>query len=226
MSLYAIADLHLSLGVDKPMDIFPGWEHYVERLERNWRAVVSPEDTVVVAGDISWGMDLAQARPDFAFLDALPGRKILLKGNHDYYFSTKSKVENFFAENSFWSLQFLFNNSYEYGEYSICGTRGWINEPGEPADLKVLLREAGRMELSLQTAKKPPIVFMHYPPICAENRSEQMLEVLHRYGVRQVYYGHLHGKACRFAVQGQREGISYRLISGDSLRFHPLRILP
>lgn len=225
MSLYAIADLHLSLGTDKPMDVFPGWGNYTKRIEEHWRAIVQPEDTVVVAGDISWAMNLEQAVPDFAFLHSLPGTKILLKGNHDYYFSTKGKVEKFFAEQGFYSLKFLFNNSYEYENYSICGTRGWINEPGEPANQKVLSREAGRMELSLASAKHTPIVFLHYPPIYAGNRSEQMLEVLKKYAVKRVFYGHLHGQACRFAVQGEYDHIEYKLISGDSLQFCPVRVM-
>ena len=151
MSLFAIADLHLSLGVDKPMDVFPGWAGYVEKLEKNWRENVRPEDTVVVAGDISWGLDISEAKEDFAFLDQLPGTKILLKGNHDLWFSTKTKVEKFFAENGFSTLKILFNNAYEYGDRAICGTRGWMNDPIEK---KVLLRECGRLRMSLEEGKK------------------------------------------------------------------------
>ena len=162
MSLFAIADLHLSLGVDKPMDVFPGWAGYVEKLEKNWRENVRPEDTVVVAGDISWGLDISEAKEDFAFLDRLPGTKILLKGNHDLWFSTKTKVEKFFAENGFSTLKILFNNAYEYGDRAICGTRGWMNDPIEK---KVLLRECGRLRMSLEEGKKfgkEPLVFLHY----------------------------------------------------------------
>ena len=225
MSLYTIGDLHLSLGVDKPMDIFPGWEGYVEKLERNWRQKIQPEDTVVIAGDISWGMNMEQVKPDFAFLDQLPGRKILLKGNHDYWFSTKKKVEDFISSNGFSTLNILFNNSYEYDNWSLCGTRGWINEPGEPADQKVLLREAGRLTLSLQTATKQPMVFLHYPPIYAGNRCEEMLHVLEDYQVKRVFYGHLHGKSCAYAVEGVQHGIEYRLVSGDHILFNPVKIM-
>lgn len=225
MSLYTIADLHLSFGVKKPMDIFSGWKNHVERLTENWMATVKPQDTVVIGGDISWGMNLEEARPDFAYLDSLPGKKILLKGNHDYYFATKRKIDLFFSECGFSSLQFLFNNSYEYEDFSICGTRGWINEPGEPADQKVLLREAGRLELSLQSATKSPIVFLHYPPLYFDNSSEEILNVLKKYQVYRVFYGHLHGKSCKYAVQGAVDDITYRLVSADSLQFCPLRVL-
>ena len=226
MSLYVIGDLHLSFGTDKPMDVFAGWNNYVEKIEENWKQKVKQEDTVVVAGDISWGMDLAHAKDDFAFIHSLPGRKILLKGNHDYWFSTKKKVEDFFAENGFYTLHLLFNNSYEYEDFSLCGTRGWINEPGEPANKKVLLREASRMELSLQSAGgRKPIAFLHYPPIYAGNQCDDMIEVFHKYDVKRVFYGHLHGKSCGGAVQGERDGIDYRLVSGDYIQFNPVRVL-
>lgn len=224
MSLFAIADLHLSLGVDKPMDVFPGWENYVERLEQNWRALVRPEDTVVIAGDISWGLDIAESRADFAFLDRLPGRKLLLKGNHDLWFSTKTKVERFFAENGFSTLEILFNNAFRYGDYAICGTRGWMNDQ---TDKKVLLRECGRLRLSLEAAKKiggEPIVFLHYPPIYGSGECYEILEVLHEYGIRQVYYGHIHGYSSGYAINGERIGIDFRLVSCDFLQFTPKRI--
>ena len=183
MSLFAIADLHLSLGVDKPMDVFPGWAGYVEKLEKNWRENVRPEDTVVVAGDISWGLDISEAKEDFAFLDRLPGTKILLKGNHDLWFSTKTKVEKFFAENGFSTLKILFNNAYEYGDCAICGTRGWMNDPIEK---KVLLRECGRLRMSLEEGKKfgkEPLVFLHYPPVFGGGECYEILDVLLEYGI-------------------------------------------
>ena len=225
MSLYTIADLHLSFGVKKPMDIFDGWNGHIERLTENWTSVVKPEDTVVIGGDISWGMNLQQAKPDFAYLDALPGQKILLKGNHDYYFTTKRKIDLFFEECGFSTLRFLFNNSYDYNNVSICGTRGWMNEPGEPADQKILLREAGRLELSIQAARQTPIVFLHYPPLYIDNRSEELLKILEKHQIRHVFYGHLHGKACKYAVQGTINEITYRLVSADSLQFRPLLVL-
>lgn len=224
MSLYVIADLHLSFGTDKPMDIFGGWEDYVQKIKKNWISKVDDCDTVVIPGDISWGMDLEEARPDFEFLDKLPGKKILLKGNHDYYFSTKNKIDKFFRENGFKSLNFLSNNSYEYGKYSICGTRGWINEPGQAADSKILKREAGRLKLSLDSAKGEPIVFLHYPPIFRGSETVEILNVLRQYKIKRVYYGHLHGRSCKYAVEGVVDGIYYKLISSDYLKFNLLKI--
>ncbi|HIZ56221.1 MAG TPA: metallophosphoesterase [Firmicutes bacterium] len=226
MSLFAIADLHLSIGVNKPMDIFGGWKDYQIRLLKNWNDKIRPDDTVVIAGDICWAITTEQGIPDFAFLHALPGKKIILKGNHDYWFSTRTKVESFFTAQAFDSLSILYNNALFYENYAICGTRGWINESGEAPDRKVLRREAGRLERSLQAAgDKEPIVFLHYPPLFLENRCEEILEVLHRFPVRRVYYGHLHGKSCNLAFNGIREGIEYHLISADFLRFDPVQVL-
>lgn len=225
MSLFAIADLHLSLGVDKPMDVFPGWADYVEKLEKNWRENVRPEDTVVVAGDISWGLDISEAKEDFAFLDRLPGTKILLKGNHDLWFSTKTKVEKFFAENGFSTLKILFNNAYEYGDRAICGTRGWMNDPIEK---KVLLRECGRLRMSLEEGKKfgkEPLVFLHYPPVFGGGECYEILDVLLEYGIKQVYYGHIHGYSSGYAINGIRNGIDFRLISCDFVQFNPVKIM-
>ncbi len=227
MGLHAIADLHLSLTGDKPMDVFDGWEHYMERLEENWRRVVAPEDTVVIAGDISWGISLADAEEDFRWLNALPGQKILMKGNHDYWFSTKTKVEQFFAERGFTSLSVLFNNAFRYQDYAICGTRGWINEPGAAADKKVLDREAGRLRLSLEAARRlggKPLVFLHYPPVFQQESCAEILSVLREFSITEVYYGHLHGQSCRYAENGEKDGITYHLISGDHLQFCPVTI--
>ena len=225
MSLFAIADLHLSFGVQKPMDVFEGWEGYVEKIKTNWIKTVKKDDIVVVAGDVSWGMNLDEAFLDFKFLEDLPGRKIFLKGNHDYYFSTKKKIEDFFLENGFNSLNFLFNNSFEYEDFSICGTRGWVNIEENFDDCKILKREAGRLKLSLSSAKKKPIVFLHYPPIFCKNKSEEILNILKDYSVKKVYYGHLHGKSCQYAIEGEVNGISYKLISSDYLGFNLLKIL-
>ncbi|MEG1027956.1 MAG: metallophosphoesterase, partial [Oscillospiraceae bacterium] len=150
MSLFTIGDLHLSLGEDKPMDIFSGWKDYVNRIYENWQKQVSQEDTVVIVGDISWAMRLSDAKEDFNFINNLNGTKIILKGNHDYWFDTKTKTDLFLQNNNFNSIKILFNNSYEYENYSICGTRGWINETGED-DVKIINREVGRLKLSLQS---------------------------------------------------------------------------
>lgn len=228
MALYAIGDLHLSLSVKKSMHIFQGWDGYVEKIQKNWTRLVQPEDLVVLPGDLSWGMNLEESLEDFAFIEKLPGTKLILKGNHDYWWTTKSKMENFFAQQGFCSLKILHNNHYAYQHWAVCGTRGWINENEEPADAKVLAREASRLAASLQSAEKAgldPIVFLHYPPIFADSHNEEILEVLHRFQVKQCYYGHIHGKGAAFAVNGIRDGIEYHLISSDYLRFCPKLVL-
>ncbi|MGI5957941.1 MAG: metallophosphoesterase [Massiliimalia sp.] len=228
MSLYTLGDLHLSLGTDKPMDIFRGWDNYVTLIEKTWNHLVAPEDTVVVPGDISWAMKLDEIQQDFAFIHRLNGRKILLKGNHDLWFSTKSKVENYIAQHGFDSIHILFNNSYEYEDYVLCGTRGWINEPGEAADKKILNREAGRLRMSLEDGKKTgkePIVFLHYPPIYGSNECYEILDVMHEYGVKKCYYGHIHGNSCQWAINGERGGIEFRLVSCDFVQFTPVKVL-
>ena len=152
MALYVIGDLHLSLSGDKTMDIFPGWKDYVSRIKENWLVKIRPEDTVVLAGDTSWGMSFNEAKADFAFIDALPGQKIILKGNHDYWWATMNKMNAFFQQSGFSTLHILHNNHYLVEGVCICGSRGWIFDQGEPADQKVIAREAGRLELSLQSA--------------------------------------------------------------------------
>ncbi len=229
MSLFVLGDTHLSFGVpDKPMDIFNGWENYQALLEDNWRRKVSAEDTVVLAGDISWGMTLEEAKADFAFLQALPGKKIILKGNHDYWWNSLKKMTEFFTANAFDTLHILHNNCYAYEEYGICGTRGWVNMPGESSDAKVLAREQQRLRVSLEAAVKQglrPIVFLHYPPIYWSNRNEPMLQLLEEFQVEHCYYGHLHGKSHFRATRGVENGVHYHLISGDYLQFSPEKIL-
>lgn len=228
MSLYAIADLHLSLSVNKPMDVFGGWDNYVERLNENWQKTVSPEDTVVIPGDVSWGMNFSEAKADFDFINRLNGKKVILKGNHDYWWNTMSKMNRFLDENGFDTITILNNNHYPYEDYGICGTRGWINEMEEPADAKILAREAQRLELSIKSAiddGKKPIVFLHYPPIYANDYNYDILEVLFKYDIKKCYYGHLHGKAHRFAVCGEYDGINYQLIASDFVQFCPKLVL-
>ena len=228
MSLYAIADLHLSLSVDKPMNIFPGWDNHVERLEKNWQNTVSADDIVVIPGDISWAINFDEAKADFEFINRLKGRKVILKGNHDYWWNSMAKMNRFLEDNGFETITILHNNHYPYGEYGICGTRGWIKDTEEPADAKVLAREAGRLETSIRSALndgKKPIVFLHYPPIFANDRNREILDVLYKYDIRDCYYGHLHGNAHRFAVCGEVDGINYQLIAGDFVQFCPKLIM-
>ncbi len=228
MSLYAIADLHLSLSSGKPMNIFPGWDNHVERLEKNWQTTVSPGDTVVVPGDISWAINFEEAKADFDFINRLNGHKVIMKGNHDYWWNSMAKMNRFLEENGFDTITIVHNNYYPYGEYGICGTRGWIKDTEEPADAKVLAREAGRLETSIKAALadgKKPIVFLHYPPIFANDYNREILDVLFRYDIKTCYYGHLHGNAHRYAVCGEVDGINYQLIAGDFVQFCPKLIM-
>ncbi|MBQ1210937.1 MAG: metallophosphoesterase [Clostridia bacterium] len=229
MAVYAIADLHLSLGTDKPMDVVHGWEDYLERLESVWRKLIEPTDTVVIPGDISWAMSLEGAETDFAFLNSLPGRKLLLKGNHDYWWCTRRKMENFFAEKGFDTLQLVHNDAVAVSdEYAVCGTRGWFFDAEEDADKKVLLREIGRLHASLDAAEKlgrKPLVFLHYPPVCNGQECPEMMQALRDRGITTCYYGHVHGPGIRTAVNGEYSGIHFRLISADALRFCPFKVL-
>lgn len=225
MALFGIADLHLSLGTQKSMDVFRGWENYVARLEQNWRKMVKPEDVVVVAGDISWAMKLEETRQDFAFLNSLPGTKLLVKGNHDYWWGTRKKMEEYFSACGFDTLHILFNNAVRVGAFSVCGTRGWFFDGGE--DRTVLLREAGRLQTSIQEAKKlggEPVAFLHYPPVCGGAVCGEIFQILVEQQVTRCYYGHLHGPAIRRAVTGNYRGVHMHLISCDSTGFMPVLI--
>lgn len=226
MAIFAIGDLHLSLGTDKPMDVFPGWEGYLPKLERSWRALVAPEDTVVLAGDTSWAMSLPDTRADFSFLQGLPGQKWLLKGNHDYWWTTARKMQNFLQENGFDSLHILHNNACVVQGTALCGTRGWPFDDAAAQGEKLMAREAGRLRMSLQAgrAAEQRIAFLHYPPVYPGASAQEIVDVLQECGVTECYYGHLHGRSIRFAVQGEVEGIRYKLISADSLGFCPYKI--
>lgn len=227
MAIYAIGDLHLSLGGSKPMDIFPGWEGYVQRLEKNWRRLVRPEDTVVIAGDISWAMRLEDTRTDFAFINALPGQKLLMKGNHDYWWTTANKMNTYLKQAGFDTLHILHNNAYHIEGCAICGTRSWLFDPDEPHDEKVMNREIGRLKMSLDAAGDgEKLVFLHYPPVYPGTGAPEVQEVLRQYGVKRCFYGHLHGQSLRYAVQGNVDGVCYKLISADGLGFCPWRIDP
>lgn len=226
MALFAIGDTHLSFGTDKPMDIFGGWNNYTERLENGWRGVVGEDDTVVVCGDISWAMKLESTGPDFSFLHSLPGKKLILKGNHDYWWTTKRKMDNFIEENGFSSLSILFNNCFEYNGVYLCGTRGWSYDCPQ-SEQTVLLREVGRLRLSLDSAPKDSekIVFLHYPPVYGDYRCDEIMQVLHEYEIKTCYYAHLHGGAHKNAVIGEYEGIRMHLCAGDHCSFTPMLIM-
>ena len=229
MALYAIGDLHLCLGAPKPMDIFGGaWVGYMEKLRQGMQ-VLTPEDTLVLMGDLSWALDLESAKADFAWIAALPGRKIILKGNHDYWWSTAAKFTRFCQENGFENLFLLNNNCYFYENIAICGTRGWFYEEERSGqhDEKVFRRELGRLEASLKAAgEQEKLVFLHYPPRYKGYECPEILSLLERYGVRRCFYGHLHGGSRSLAREGLWNNIDYRLLSADQLDFRPMQILP
>ena len=229
MALYAIGDLHLCLGAPKPMDVFGGnWIGYMDKL-RAGMEVLTEEDTLVLMGDLSWALDLESAKADFEWIARIPGRKIILKGNHDYWWSTAAKFQKFCQENRLTDMHILNNNFYEYDGYAICGTRGWNYEEkrGTPHDEKIFKRELIRLEASLKAAgERPKLVFLHYPPRSKGYECPEILELLRRYEVRRCFYAHLHGPSHRLAQEGQHDGIDYRLLAADFINFEPQKILP
>ena len=222
MSLFAIADTHLSFGTDKPMDSFPGWNDYVDRIEKNWNKIVTDDDTVVVAGDISWAMNFDELKADFDFIERLNGKKIILKGNHDYWWNTSKKMNDFIESQRYKTISILFNNSYDVDGVSVCGSRGWLFDVDDEHDEKVLNREVGRLRLSLESAVNDEIiVFLHYPPVTTDTKCDEILNLLKEYGIKKCYYGHLHGIAAKKAIDDVVDGIEFRLISCDRLGFVP-----
>ena len=229
MALYTIGDLHLSFSSGKPMDIFGGaWVGYMDKLKEGF-SVVSQEDTTVLLGDISWSLDLPNSRADFAWIcENIPGKKIILKGNHDYWWSTAAKFSKFCQENGFENLFLLNNNSFEYDGIAICGTRGWFFEEDRSRhhDEKVFKRELIRLEASLKSAgDKPKYVFLHYPPIYKGYECPEILKLLEQYDVRRCFYGHLHGGSHKLAMEGQWDGVDFRLTAADYLNFKPYRVI-
>ncbi len=229
MAVFSISDLHLSLGVNKPMEVFgAGWSDYVNRLADNWRELVSEEDTVLLPGDISWGTYLDDAVRDFKFIHELPGIKIITKGNHDYWWETLNKMNTFLDKNGFTSIKFLHNNVLFADGAAICGTKGYPDTAGEvPEDateVKLYMREAGRLERSLIEAKKSGadklIVMLHYPP----GKDTIFAELMQKYGADICVYGHLHDKSHRTALQGDVRGVEYKLVSCDYLKFKPYKL--
>ena len=229
MAVFAIADLHLSLGTDKPMDIFSGWSDYVTKLESNWRKLVSPEDTVVIAGDISWAMRLEECDEDFAFINSLPGKKLFIKGNHDYWWATKKKIDEYLQSKGFDTISIIFNNAYVADNIAICGTRGWNYESSGEKDMRILNREVGRLEASINAAKSTgaePVVFLHYPPVYDTIVCEEIIDTLKKHNIKKCFYGHLHGaNTHRHAIIGDYEGIKLNLISCDYTDFFPVPVI-
>lgn len=228
MALYAIGDLHLSLGAAKPMDVFGGnWVGYMDKLKEGL-SVIGPDDTTVLLGDLSWALSLEQSAPDFAWINEIPGRKIILKGNHDYWWTTAAKFYRFCAENGFENQFILNNNHYEYEGWAICGTRGWFFEEERSGehDEKVFKRELLRLEASLKSAGNlPKIVFLHYPPRYKGYQCDEILALLQKYEVRRCFYGHLHGPSHKLAMEGLWDGVEFRLVSADFLDFQPFTVI-
>ncbi len=237
MSIFAISDLHLSTfeETNKSMEIFgQRWKDYILRLKNNWIRTVTERDTVIIPGDISWALSLQEAKSDLKFLDSLPGKKILGKGNHDFWWSTMKKHAEFFEKNDIKSISFLFNNAHETEDFIIAGTRGWYydedasNAPSGTDFEKLVKRESLRLKLSLDHAKelkkasaeKEIVVFMHFPPLWNGKESESIISLLLEYGIKRIYYGHIHGN---YAVEESivHKGIEMKLISADYLNFIP-----
>lgn len=229
MSIYTIGDLHLSFQENKPMDIFgENWKNHEEKIKKDWLNKVKEEDTVILPGDFSWAMYLENTYEDFKYLNQLPGKKILLRGNHDYWWNTITKMKNYLKENNFNNIDFLQNNSFEIENNIIVGTKGWtISE--EEEDKRLIKRECIRLELSIQDgikkygANKPIIAFMHYPPITIhqveKNKTTAFVEILKKYNIKECIYGHLHSNSIKEAVEGEYQGINFKLVSADGLDF-------
>ena len=243
MALYVIGDLHLSLSTEKPMDIFGSrWKGYVEKLKEGWLSRVTAEDTVILAGDTSWGMTPEEAKADFDFIEALPGQKIILKGNHDYWWQTLSKLNAFVEKNGYQTIRFLHNNAYETEDFIVCGSRGWYTEERgvavRGADAKkIVAREAQRVAMSLDAGirlqkqakergeEKELLSFLHFPPIFKGYLCDEIILELYKKGVERCYFGHIHGNYEAAAIMRYSD-IEFTLISADFLLFEPLRIDP
>lgn len=234
MAIYVISDLHLSFKNPKPMNIFgDNWENHEQKIKEDWLKKVSENDLVILPGDFSWAMSLEDANLDFKYLNDLPGKKLLLKGNHDYWWTTMAKMKSYLEENKFDTIDFLFNNSFLHEDIIITGTRGWTLNDLE-GEGKILNRELGRLELSINEGinkfgkEKPIYVFMHYPPITNSavlNRLElKFVEVMKKYNVKKCMYGHLHSHSHKDAIEGKQEGIEFKLVSGDYLDFKLMKI--
>ena len=229
MAIYTIGDLHLSFSTDKPMDIFGyNWENHAEKIRQDWIKKVKEEDTVILLGDFSWATYISETYNDFKFLSSLPGKKIMAKGNHDYWWTTLTSMRKYLQENMFDNIDFLYNNSYLVEEKVIVGTRGWQNSFRVEEDYKILKRENDRLKLSIEDGirkygnDKEFIAFIHYPPFYKEeNVPEEIdfIKTLKKYGIKKCFYAHLHGESHRDAIEGVMDDIEYKLVSSDYLDF-------
>ena len=239
MSIFVMADLHLSSAVNKPMDVFGArWTDYMKKIKKNWSAVVSKDDTVIVPGDISWAINYDEARDDFKFIEELPGKKLIGKGNHDYWWGTMAKNRNFLMENGFTTIDFLYNNAYKVEDYIICGTRGWyVDEKlhaGNMKDVeyqKIVSREVQRLKMSLDEAVKlrknseQILVFFHFPPVFNSFVCDEIIDVLLEYNIKNCYFGHIHG-TYNIPRNLEYKGISFTIISSDYCNFVPMIVAP
>ena len=241
MSLFAISDLHLSIGSGpkKSMEVFGSrWNDYINKLAKNWRAVITPKDSIVIAGDISWALRLEEAREDLLFIDSLPGTKYIGKGNHDFWWSTAAKMQKLFDDNGISTLKILYNNAYETENMIICGSRGWFTDKtlqktvGDVEYEKIINREAVRLRLALDEAlrlrgdtDREILVFLHFPPVYREFSCPEIISLLHEYGIKRCFYGHIHG-SYTIPRSFKCEGIEMIMTAADFLDFAALPILP
>ncbi|MGN1270104.1 MAG: metallophosphoesterase [Clostridia bacterium] len=230
MAIYTIADLHLSFSEKKPMSIFgENWEGHSKKIKENWINKVKPEDTIVLPGDFSWSMYLENTYKDFEYLNLLPGKKLLLKGNHDYWWTTLTNMRKYLKENNFENIDFIYNNSYLVENKILTGTRGWNLLESENSN-KMINRESIRLKLSIEDGiqkygeDKEIVVFMHYPPITQSNKDSEFIKIMKQYNVKYCYYGHLHGKSHQDAIEGEIQGINFKLVSADYLNFDLIKI--
>ena len=239
MSVYVMADLHLSTNrnTNKSMEVFgTRWNNYLDKIQKNWTKLVAPDDTVVLPGDFSWALTIEEAKEDFSFVDSLPGRKLLGKGNHDFWWTTGKKMSEFLASNGFSTISFLHNNAYEIESRILCGTRGWFLDEKSQTTVgsvdfdRIVNRELIRFKISLEEASKlrdatgkPMIAFLHFPPVWKDFVFRQMLDLLHEYQVTRLYFGHIHG-TYNVPPLMEVEGIRMSLCSADYLNFTPLRV--
>ena len=230
MAIYVIADLHLSFSTNKPMDIFgQNWQNYEEKIKQDWLEKVNENDIVILPGDFSWAMYLEETEKDFNFINNLPGKKILLKGNHDYWWSTVTSMRKYLKEKEMTNIDFLYNNSYEYENKIIVGTRGWaISE--EQEDIRLTKREVDRLELSIKDGiakygeNKEIIAFMHYPPVTKNHMNTDYIKLMKKYNIEKCFYGHLHGNSIKDAIEGVIDGIQLKLVSADGLDFKLIKV--
>ena len=234
MAIFTIGDLHLSFNDDKPMSVFgENWEGYEDKIKKDWIEKVKENDLVVIPGDFSWSMYLENTYLDFSYINKLPGKKLLLKGNHDYWWSTLKKMRDYLEEKEFQNIDFIYNNAYEYENKIIVGTRGW-SQSEEKEDKKIWDREKIRLELSIKDGiekygdEKEVIAFMHYPPIIkhniTENEPTDFIRLMQKYNIKRCYYGHLHSTSIKEAVEGEYFGINFKLVSADGIEFKLVKI--